>query len=350
MSKSQAVAALASPDPTGTKTLRREFERDAYRRWEHVRGEVRRLIENDPRITPDAGVETAIAYAHFRHELESAIEKHVLEPIPPQTALAGHHWTARYLRDAWEHGIALADEYLRRLGYPEPDASPEMRMRQRPHRRGLRRVFIRAYADLEDIAADARKDASRTYDEGLRTERPQRDLISTTDGREDGVNNRLDAIGETRTEDLADVHVIGAVNRAALTRYSQAGVEEVGGMIEVSEDDAASEAFRASASRVVRLQGEDDEELEDPSRSPLLKAAVGALASITGDDEEGIVFEFSTANDDRVCGTCQSLAQSYTLEESLNLRQLPPIHPRCRCFMIPTSFGPRIGAVGVLNG
>lgn len=334
-----AGAALASEDPTGSATKRKAFRSDAFRRWEAVRGDVRPLIESDPRIRPDSDVSPAISYAHLRHELESIIDRHVLEPMAPQSVLSGRHWTGMHIREAWEHGIALADAYLRQLGYDGGDVDPRMRARQDPHREGLQREYIRAYADLEDIAADARKEASRAYDEGVRAGRTKRDLISTTDGRDDGVNNRLDKVGETRTEQLAEVYVVASINEAALLRYSQAGVEEVAGMIEVSEDEVRN-------SDTIRLQEEDEDE---DDASPMFKAAVGALQSVSGGGEDQAVFTFTTAGDRRVCDDCRSLAQTYSVEEALNLPDLPPIHPRCRCFMQPSGFEPAINVPTVTD-
>lgn len=329
-----AGAALASQDPTGSQTRRQEFKSDAYRRWEAVRGDVRPLIESDPRIRPDSGVSPAISYAHLRHELESIIDRHVLEPMPPQSVMAGRHWTGMHIREAWEHGILLADAYLTQLGYDPEDMEPRMRTRQETHREGLQREYIRAYSDLEDIAADARKEASRAYDEGVRAGRSKRDIISTPDGRDDGLNNRLDKVGETRTEQLAEVYVVSSINEAAVLRYSQAGVEEVSGMIEVSED----EVEEARNSDTARLQEEDEGEA-----SPLFKAAIGALRSLPGSGgEDQTVFTFTTAGDENVCETCRSLAGTYSVEEALNLNELPPIHIRCRCFMVPSGFGPAI--------
>ena len=63
--------------------------------------------------------------------------------------------------------------------------------------------------------------------------------------------------------------------------------------------------------------------------------AEGSLDSYErlGVEEVGVLAEWSTAGDDRVCPQCSSLeGQILTIKEA---RGLIPLHPNCRCAWIP---------------
>lgn len=297
-----AGAALASDDPTGTKTKRDSAKSTLHGRWRRVRGEIRRLLENTDSLHPDASTRDAAQIADFEDALEAAIDEEVIQPIAAAEVRRGRHYSAPWIRESYKHGIDLADAHLDRAGYDVPDTDSDTAIRQDAHQNGLERQYQTTFDDLAAAGRDAYEDASRRYSTALAS-----GLVSvsklirnaaSSGPDEDGINQRLDKIGKTGTDRALDWHLVESVNDAALTRYERAGVEALEGAIETETR--------------IELDGVDVTDAEFKK-------------------------DLQTAGDARVCSDCRMLAAGgpYTIEEirtDPNLK--PPIHDRCRCLLI----------------
>lgn len=215
-------------EPTTTATLRDEYMAAMYTRWRTVKGLIRETVAandalrlsarlarpvRDFRFEQDADKEAA-----FTEWLGQAMDDEVLEPVPSQAVMNGHHWTGSYARASSQKGIEFANRQLREAGVDSPDAED---LFNRPvHQEQLRALYRRNFTQLEGITDAVSQDLSRTLTKALAEGINPREAARR-------INDRVDAVGLTRARTLARTETMHAHHRHAARRYQDAGVEQV---------------------------------------------------------------------------------------------------------------------------
>lgn len=276
-------------DPTESLTLRRSFESAFNSRLRDVRGEAREIVPQHVEGAP-SDVRTL---RRIRNWLTVAAEQTLLEPVSPRAAAQGDHWTGSYVRQAYDAGLRLAYRDMRDLGASQSVASDATSADREAHHDHRAREMLSAYYGTEDAADTIRGAASDAVYDGV----VQEDSKTAFTER---VTASLTAEAENQTAAHAQTVVVETVNEALLTAFEIAGVSEVG----------------------VAVEHEPGEPVENGMR---LNAA-GEL-------------QWITAGDARVCPDCQALAGTTVRIDDVRERPdfRPPLHPRCRCRMVPTA-------------
>ncbi|WP_226040854.1 phage minor head protein [Natrinema sp. DC36] len=289
-------------DPTKTKTIRQTYARRLRAAFGRINSTIRdAVIEEDifglrSDDLSEAQVEELLdtfASAGRDVELRAADDPPDLSTVPPGERIERfREWlqTAQesevlevidrdenvWVRRAYERGIEDADTNLRKAGLDiEPtDAAAAQQLVQMPvHERKLHVLFARNYAELEGITNAVAQQVTRELADGI-----GEGVNPTVMARR--ITDRVNKIGKTRATVLARTETINAHSQATVERYRQQGVESVGLEPEV------------------RVQ---------------------------------------TAGDQRVCDQCASVAQRgpWELDEFEGSTDQPPVHPQCRCAVIP---------------
>lgn len=257
-------------DPTQTKTLRGRYAQRLRGRFAAINTQIRRgVIERDVfGLSGEALVESVPPFRfastdqkvdQFVNWLEDQQRTEVLQVIQSNENT--------FVRSAYRKGLRDAEQRLRAQGASIP-ADDFMRVFALPVvKEQLQTLYTRNFRELKGITEAVDQQVSRELADGLaQGEGPEKIARRITD--------RVDTIGKTRATTLARTEIVRSHADATLTRYEQAGVEDVVG-----------------------------------------KA------------------EFATAGDDDVCAICRSLeGTTYTIAGA---RGLIPQHPNCRCTFYP---------------
>lgn len=302
---------VAPADPTGSAAHRERFARRFQARWRSLRGEVRSLVRGDRHYRPASDrAPASVQVADFREWLDATLADVVVEPVAHRAQRRGGHWTARFVRELYDHGLEQADAALDAAGYDVDGAlpAPAAALRRDAHRDTLASLYVETHQDVVDASNAAERDATRAYRDAVRSGAGIRPTVSA-------VNGRLDAVGDTRTDLVARSKSVIVVNEAMLARFERAGVESVGVLPEsVTEAEAAAHGHHAH------------DAFQEPPPSP-------------PDPGDGVVGEWVTAGDRRVCPECASLAGSTYPIAEIRVGNAPmPVrdtHPECRCAVIP---------------
>lgn len=270
-----------STDPTRTKTLRADFERDCSSRLRSLKGDIREAIVEldvlqlgaqesalrEPNPREYRFLSDAEKRQRFQAWLREQIDSGVLEPADGRAVRRGNHWTAQYVRRAYEKGVTDAGAKLRQSGV-DADQLEDV-FNQPIHSSKIELIYARTYDGLEGITQEMDTQISRVLSESLAEGVNLREAASR-------LNDRVDAVGITRAQTLAQTEIIHAHAEGTLDRYESEDFTEV---------------------------------------------AVQA--------------EHLTAGDSRVCPECASLqGTTYTIQEA---RGRIPVHPRCRCTWTPVT-------------
>lgn len=289
---------MASSDPTRSKTKRQRFRREFRSRWRTVRGDVRSAFSGGSEFRPQNATPAARQVGDFREWLQTTLDETVVEPEPrTRDVRDGAHYTASTIDAFYTHGLRQADRALREAGYDgfeddvrDPEATvrraTQLSRRSAPnhHAEVLETRRLDTYHDIEDAARGTVEEATREYRDAAETGV----TVATTRA---AVTDRVEKVGQYRTDLVAATAAVGTINDAALERYAAVGLDEVGVTVEME----------------VLIDGE-------PTQT------------------------FRTAGDSRVCPQCASLAgNTYPISE-VRGGGAPPIpqHPACRCFWTPT--------------
>ena len=290
----------ASPpvDPTQTKTRRRRWVQAFNGRWESVRGELREAIDREDRFGISEGRPTADILAEFRDWLSSLLRETVVDPVSTRAVRNGRHWTASSVRGVYEHALKRADTALRTNSHTPPETAPAAvlgaitgtgaRGSQRfpAHADLLRTTYERVVRDLRDDVREAEQAILRAVDDAVSEGASRRDVANAA-------TDRVSAVGQTETAKLVHGSVVILVSLAALQRYRNAGVEEVGVVPEARPDGG----------------------------------------------EEVSNLQWGTAGDADVCPECEDLSEKKWPIKAFSTGDAPvPVrdtHVRCRCFLIP---------------
>lgn len=290
----------SSDDPTATKTLRKRYAGEMYRRFRVLKGAVRTsVVERDAfGLTQSRGAAQADREAAFNADpdinispagfnefdfpsderkvrafnewLARQVDRGILEArFHERDVSAAEPWQNVYLRSSYEKGVNHADAALVEQGVIPPDETLDDVFRATKHADAAGMIFTRAYNELDGVTSSMGQEMSRELTEGLLQGENPRKIARR-------LNDRVDKVGIHRGRLIARTETIRAHNEGALNRY----------------EDVSN-----------RLSG------------------VTTLA------------EHVTAGDRRVCPICAALeGNTYTLSEA---RGRIPVHPNCRCTWVP---------------
>lgn len=265
-----------------TSTIKRAFEAELVRRFKRIRSLIHEtVVENDalrlgeePRpFTLQTGPIDRFPFPTdakkadaFMEWLNAAADEDILGITEGG---APGDWMQTYVRSSYGRGVEYAEGLLREAGVSIPEEVLSTTFNAPIHAHKLEILYQRTFRELQGIDAAMGQAISRELTQGM---------VEGINPNEMGrrLTDRVDKIGIHRARLLARTEVQRAHAEATLTRYEQAGVREVVGVV-----------------------------------------------------------EFSTAGDERVCDQCAFLdASRYTIEEA---RGIIPVHPQCRCAWIPVS-------------
>lgn len=281
-------------DPTGTKTLRENYRRHLQRPLNTLITDIRTgVIEEDVfglRVSADTLANDALPPSAkldrdqrkvdlFQQWLDSRLEEGVLQQI--------QRGQNTFIRSAYARGLKDAGRMIAAKGGSSAQRSIEVMFEQGIHRQALERLFAKNYAALEDITQSTSVQVSEELAQGLAAgENPRKVARRITD--------RIDKVGKTRAETLARTEIVDAHATATLNRYEQDGVDGVTPQAE----------FRTS---------------RDDRVCPICKAIDGK--EYTVEAARSATFQFEPDEDED--------AQAGTFPVR------PPVHPRCRCVLLP---------------
>lgn len=296
----RAFASQAREDPTRTKTARRRFAQHLRNRWDAIRFHINRglvdndafglrgpdiggtlegqsgdldrefeaNVETDDSITPGAGQfdfpSSAEAAEEFEEWLDGALEREIIEEYDGD----------RYIRTGYGRGIKHGDARMREAGVDVPDEALESAFRHPVHQDKLELLYTRAFEELEGINSATAQSIRRELTDGLSQGMNPREIARN-------INDRVGAVGKTRSTVMARTEVIRSHSEGSLDRYER----------------------------------------------------------MMGDTEVTVQAELSTAGDSRVCQQCADAAGRgpWPIEEFRGSGYQPPIHPRCRCTILPVT-------------
>jgi len=291
-------------DPTQTQTRRESLRRQFSSRWATVRGRNRRWVEDHETLRRRR------MQGQYRRFFEGLASNEVVEPASDRSVARGRHWTATHITDAYDKGLRLARQDMQTFDPPQSVIDRATDRNQQRHREAREHEYQKLYYTAQDHVTYATSQATNLLREGI-------DNRESTRWFADEVNSMIRGKVRPRYTDAAHTAVPRAVNEALLTAFEIAGVTEIGVAVENQTGQVASRAnmFRVNA------EGE---------------------------------LVFTTAGDDRVCPVCAALAGEVVKIESIRDSPdlQPPIHPRCRCRLVPTTMqvgGEEVTAPAVLG-
>lgn len=315
--KSSRFNALAEQrrDPTRTTVQRERYAREMRKRFTRLRSMIHDAIitkdifgikgghegtQSNIKVYVDSGLsERAFQFRSmpqkvslFMEWLESQVQHQILE-VSNKDRIGqsiDESWQNVFLEDTYKRGVQRATYEMNKAQFPgvqsvEQRGGMQAIMGLPMHADRLGVLYTRAYTDLKGITEAMDQQISRVLTQGMADGDGPRDIarkINATIGGRGATPGKLglkDTLGrfipaQRRAEMLARTEIIRAHHQGMMQEYRNYGLEGV----------------------VVQA-------------------------------------EFRTAGDDRVCLECEGLENTvYTLDEAQNLI---PVHPLCRCIMLP---------------
>ena len=326
------AAAIASADPTGSATLRNKYVSHLNNRWRRVFGRTRQQIETNPNLSPTTRGDPATKIGEFDTRLQSILDEEIIVPTRPASVAQGRHYSGSWVRDAYVHGLKLADAHLNRAGFDlEPiDTTYDRVIRRDPHRERLHRDYRQAYGKLKKAGTMAHEDAVETYADKLDGGASIARTISDPRTTHDGVNDRLRKMGKSATKLSGNSVIVETINDASLERYAEAGAEYVAAAVERQPTGSESDGNSRTNISLSAIAGAASEQV---------RGALGGGRDADADDIAGQ--QWLTAGDDRVCEQCQSLEGNVYAISEIRAGNAPmPVrdtHMGCRCQMVVIS-------------
>jgi len=273
-------------DPTRTTMLRRQFVADMRRRFKSIAKSVRELVVDLDVFGLSGPVSFLQAVSPgvwrfrtdpqkvqaFRDWLQEQVDRKILT-----VDHTGKPWTASYIDSAYRKGVVRAFEDVRKEALSEGA----------DFYAGTKEEFLRSAFAQPERLSKIELLATRAFEDlrGVGSTMGQQLSRELASGLAHGLNpmtiakgmtERIGNLTRTRAELIAQTEIIAAHAEGQLDSFQDLGVEEV-----------------------------------------------------------GVLAEWSTAGDDRVCERCGAMeGQLLTIEEA---RGMIPIHPRCRCTWIPST-------------
>jgi hypothetical protein len=199
-------------------------------------------------------------------------------------------WTSNYIMEAYRRGINRARSELRKAGFDVPDlddtGGAEAAMKQPSHSKVLDNLAYRMLSTLEGAMTSLEKHISMVLSDSLQKGHSPEYIVRRINGVFTGKDRKELGLAiilfgfvpiMDRLDMIARSEIVRAIAESALAEYGYWGVEEV-----------------------------------------------------------GLMAEWVTAGDDRVCPRCRTMSAQgpYNLQEAAGLI---PFHPLCRCFWRPIS-------------
>jgi len=275
-------------DPSRTTTLRKRFMADMKRRFRSVeKANTKLLVENDVLgLTTSEPISFNVERQAWRFLtnpqklkaykkwLQGQIDANILTPIG---GISDKPWTAEYVESAYQKGYiqAYTDIFAEELA-----STPEFYA-------GGKAQFLRDAFNQPITLSQIELLSTRTFTE-------------------------LQGVTATMSQQLSRHLANGLVHGYSVSQIARNMTESIGGLT------------RGRAMAIARTE-------------IIASHAEGQLDSFErlGVEEIGVLAEWSTAGDDRVCPLCGELeGVVMTVKEA---RGLIPRHPNCRCIWIPAS-------------
>ena len=286
-------------DPTRTTMLRKRFVAEMWRRFRAFRKAVVKLIVDEdafgikerrrPTIASISNqrwqpLSTDRQLIEFQQWVAGQVDDLILQGTDP----ASSRWLDQYIHESFETGQGRAFDDLRKI-HAQPDEGLDFM-------RGSRDQFLSESFRHPPSVEKVRLLISRTFT----------DLQGVTQ-----------AMSTNMSRILADGLIQGDNVMTIARRMTR-------------EIDKMTRARAATIARTEVIRAHAEGELMSYKR--------------LGVDKVGVMVEWSTAGDDRVCGLCSDLENVVmTLKEASGSI---PRHPNCRCSFIPANVGePRRGQI-----
>lgn len=290
-------------DPTRTTTLRNTMVRDSNRRFDILTSEVRKAVGVEdifaiiqPKVYQTPGNRayefktSSEKVQEFLYWLQERVQDGLLSVGPGPDGFYGL-WTNLYIYDTYKRAVIRARTEMIRAGYGVPSIASsggiEFVMGAPYHVERLGLLYTRVFNELKGITDAMAQQISRVLTQGLADGTNPillaRKLVAVINGTGLGDLGITDTLGrfipaKRRAEIMARTEIIRAYHQAGMMEYKQWVVDG--------------------------LQ---------------------------------VVAEFVTAGDEGVCPICAALEGNiYSLEEAENLI---PVHPQCRCVVVPVVKG-----------
>lgn len=269
--------ATTSGDPTNTRSLRQALLQEIRRRFRRVRGLVRQTVgyETDAlALAGNAEVPDAFDFdsdsgrvSQFYQWLSQAADDEILKPIPRSDVERGEHWLADFLKRAYLAGWNQGTGLLFQRGASVTNRDDEGILNLPIPQDQLRRLYTRAYENLQDITDDAADTLREELSTGLvKGENPRKIARRLTE--------ELRSIQHSRAETLARTAIIDSHATATLDRYEDAGVGVVShGEWATADDDRVCAICQAMEGRefTIAEMRETTFEMEDVDFAVRLK-------------------------------------------------------------------------------
>lgn len=312
-------------DPTESQQLRNSFQTQILDRWDDVEQQVEDWFTGTGELNYDR------LRLRFRTWFESTAFNVVLEQANDADVNNGRHWTASYIRDAYQQGLKLAKRDLQTFEYTQRTISQATKYFADAHQQPLTRSYESAYIGLSDQIHRMVDEVSKRLREGIQ-ERESREWFV------ENVNDRIEKVGKNQGKAHGNTVVVETVNDALLNAFQLAGVEQVGVAPESSPGSANLTNYvdiRTHADGDPETFAEavglgDDDGIPDPD-----------------DPRDPDEVQFVTAGDAKVCEQCMALegtvvdiAKARGTEGKLagaGPGKILPVHPNCRCRWLPVA-------------
>lgn len=287
-------------DPTHTEGIRDRFLRAVRQRFRRVRGAIREAVgyesdvlhlQQDARLADASDIERFSTDAGkaraFAEWLREQLREDVLEPVGRRQVRNGEHWTATFIRSAYNRGWENALERLQQAGVDIAESDRDVFDLGVPQQQ-LRRLYTRTYENLQSITSEAVPQVRETLTQGLADGVNPREMARR-------LTKEIRTLQHTRAEVLARTEVINSYSEATLDRYERAQVDGV----TVSGEFATA----------------DDERV-----CPICESIEGSEFATDAMRSATFTFDPSDSEPD-------SLGGEYPVK--------PPVHPQCRCAILP---------------
>ena len=313
MSTAKKIHHYRSYDPTGTTTLRDRFAGKMGARFRELARAVREAVEDDDvfALKPNPTRTLAVfqspgkrAYqfqtdaqkiTSFNEWLDLQVQEKIynfrrgdLRPISGRT-LRREQWTDYYIGSSYQDGIRDGSKNIHKLG-TDVAKGPITDVFNAPvHRQRVENLYTRTFEQLKGVTADMSRDISTVLSDGLIQGRNAKDVgraLNKVITGKGGTLELTDSLGRrvpsmTRAKMIARTEIVRAHHMGNIQQIRSFGFDNV-----------------------------------------LIKA------------------ELLTAGDHRVCPECLALEARgpMPLDEA---EKLIPVHPLCRCIVIPTRLQPK---------
>lgn len=297
-------AGMKKYDPTRSLVLRNTFSRELKKRMKKVQKIIREAITQRDcfGLTKESIIQQQMqlpGYRQFAHPndsekigafldwLKSLIEAELIDMVNIGSNV-GSAWTTKYIKEAYSRGIRRARNELRKAGYDVSDIEEtggvESALKVPTHSQVLDNLSYRMLSTLEGAADSLKRYISMVLSDSFQKAHTP-----------DYIARRIDSIFTGDDKDELGLMII-------LFKFVP--------MYQRLDQIARSEIVRSIA------------------ESALTEYEFWDVAEV------GLMAEWVTAGDNRVCPRCNSMAAMgpYPIEQ---IKGLIPLHPLCRCFWIP---------------